>query len=268
MSKLDFTIGPRLGHRANLGLIVLRTDETLEFEARRILLGDGVAHYVSRVPCQSTVTLDALAEMEAEIPRAVSLLPYEHPFDVIGYACTSGATRIGPEKVDAAIRKGARTTHTTNPLTAMIAATRALDIRRIGFVTPYLPEVSQAMRNRLEEAGLEIAGFGSMEEERDSRVARIDARSILEAIRTVAQARPCDAVFLSCTNLRALDLIAPLEAELGIHVLTSNQVLLWHMLEIAGQPNNDAPYGALMRTRLPPRWHPDRQTRACSLITE
>lgn len=252
MSKLGFTLGPPLGHRANLGLIVLRTDETLEAEARDLLIGDGIAHYVSRVPCQDSVTLDALAEMEAEIPRAAALLPQEHPFDVIGYACTSGATRIGPENVDKAIRSGADATHTTNPLTAAIAAARALQMEKIAFVTPYIPEVSSAMRAALENAGFEITGFGSMEEENDARVARIDAQSIAQAIRTVAASAPCDAVFLSCTNLRALNLIAPMEAELGITVLTSNQVLLWHMMQLAGQPTDTLPFGALMHTRLPP----------------
>lgn len=252
MSKLAFTLGPPIGHRANLGLIVLRTEETLEAEARAILTGDGIAHFVSRVPCQDTVTLDALAEMEAEIPRAAGLLPHEHPFDVIAYACTSGATRIGPENVDNAIRSGAKVTHTTNPLSAAIAAGRALKVRKIAFVTPYIPEVSEAMRAALEDAGFEISGFGSMEEENDARVARIDARSIAQAIRTVAATTPCDAVFLSCTNLRALDLIAPIEAELGITVLTSNQVLLWHMMQLAGQTTDTLPFGALMQATLPP----------------
>ncbi len=250
MSALEFTLGPPLGHRANLGLIVLRTDETLEAEARRVLVGEGVAHYVSRVPCRSEVTMEGLAEMEAELPRAAALLPDEHPFDVIAYACTSGATSIGAQKVDAALRRGANTAHTTNPLSAVIAATRALGVSRIGFVTPYIAEVSQAMREKLEQAGLEIVAFGSMEEKNDIRVARIDAASISNGIRTLARREVCEAVFLSCTNLRALDLIAPLEEELGIPVLTSNQVLLWHMLHLAGQSTHGKPFGALMRSSL------------------
>ena len=36
--RLDFELGPPLGHRANLGLIVLRTDETIEHEATLALL--------------------------------------------------------------------------------------------------------------------------------------------------------------------------------------------------------------------------------------
>ena len=37
----------------------------------------------------------------------------------------------------------------------------------------------------------------------------------------------CEAVFVSCTNLPTYDIVAPLEAELGIPVLTANQVTMW-----------------------------------------
>ncbi|SLN61574.1 Maleate isomerase [Pseudooceanicola marinus] len=246
VSKLHFTLGPPLGHRATFGLIVLRTDETVEADARQMLAGEGLAHYVSRGPCQPHVTMAGLALMEAEIPRSTSLLPDERGYDVVGYACTSGATSIGSDRVEAAVRAGTRVRHVTNPLVAAIAAMQALGARRLAFVSPYLPEVSQAMRARLEEAGMEIAGFGSMEERDDLRVARIDGPSIAAGIRNVVAQAPCDAVFLSCTNLRALHLVAPLEAELGLPVLTSNQVLLWHMLRLAGQETDHLPFGRLM----------------------
>ncbi|WP_238366090.1 Asp/Glu racemase [Mesobacterium pallidum] len=247
MTRLPFDLGPPLGHRANFGLIVLRTDETIEHEARQVLQGDGVAHYVSRIPCETEVTMDALARMEAELPRSAALLPATHPYDVVGYGCTSGATRIGPDKVAAGVRAGIDARAVTDPLTATIAACRALGITRLGFVTPYLPEVSDAMRAALTAAGLEIAGFGSMEEPSDERVARIEAHSLRAAILSVAAQAPCDAVFLACTNLRALPIIAETEAELGKPVLTSNQALLWHMMVLAGLPTELLPFGALMR---------------------
>ena len=43
-----------------------------------------------------------------------------------------------------------------------------------------------------------------------------------------------DAVFLSCTNLRTYDLIASLEQELGVPVITANQVTMWAVLAAAG----------------------------------
>lgn len=247
MRKLDFRLGSPLGHRAKFGLVVLRTDETVEAEARQILGSEGIAHYVTRVPCQSEVTMDALAEMEAEIPRAASLLPATHQYDVVAYACTSGTTSIGADKVAAAIRRGISTRLVTDPLTASVAATKALGVRRIGFVTPYLPEVTNAMRGKLEDAGLEIVASGSMEEESDERVACIDEPSIRRAVLTIGRAAPCEAVFLACTNLRGLPVIRDMESQLGFPVLTSNQVLLWRMMSLAGVSTAHLPFGALMR---------------------
>ena len=48
-------------------------------------------------------------------------------------------------------------------------------------------------------------------------------------VRDVAAAG-CEAVFVSCTNLPTYDIVAPLEDELGIPVLTANQVTMWACL--------------------------------------
>ena len=60
------------------------------------------------------------------------------------------------------------------------------------------------------------------------------------ALRRHGRARPhvaasgCEAVFVSCTNLPTYDVIAPLEAELGMPVLTANQVTMWAALRRVG----------------------------------
>ena len=55
----------------------------------------------------------------------------------------------------------------------------------------------------------------------------------LAAIETASD-QDVDAVFLSCTNLRTLDVIPAVEAVLNLPVFSSNQVLAWHMSELAG----------------------------------
>ena len=84
---------------ATFGLVVLKTDETIEHEFRRFIPDDGVVMYHSRVESAPEVTPETLAKMREDLPRAVSMLPETAPFDVIGYGCTSGATVIGPSGV-------------------------------------------------------------------------------------------------------------------------------------------------------------------------
>lgn len=240
--SLRYDTDDGLGARARFGLIVLQVDETIEHEFPRLVGSDGIAVHVTRVPSGAEVTEVTLAAMEADIPQAARLLPPGAAFNAIGYACTSGATVIGPENVVRAVR-GARpgdgprsftTTPVTDPLTAVKAACRALEVTRLGFVTPYVPEVSTAMRASLEDDGLKIVASGSFEQAEERIVARITPDSILEAILEVAATAPCQAVFVSCTNARTLDIIERAEQHLGIPVLSSTQALAWHMLRLAG----------------------------------
>lgn len=232
--KLEFDTDAGIGTRAALGVIVLEADETLEPEFARMTRLDGVALHHSRIPMVSEIRPDTLARMEADLPAAARLLPAARDFDVIGYGCTSAASVIGPERVAAAVQSVFPRARVTDPLSAIIAAGRSLGARRLGFVTPYAPEVSLGMRQRLEDAGFSIGGFGSFEESDDRVVARISEASIRRAALQVAAAAPCDAVVISCTNLRCLGVIPEIEAAAAVPVLASTQALAWHMLRLAG----------------------------------
>ncbi|PWR00766.1 Asp/Glu racemase [Meridianimarinicoccus roseus] len=232
--KLDFQTDGGVGTRANLGLIVLETDETMEPEFSRIMDRAGVALYHCRIAMAPEIRPDTLMLMEKDLPASARLLPPSLQFDAIGFGCTSASTVIGSDKVAEAVRIACPGAKVTDPLAAVIAACRALGVKRLGFVTPYIAEVSARMRSKLEEAGFEIAGFGSFEEGNDRVVARITPASILQAIETVAAQEPCDAVFVSCTNLRCLDVIPIAEQTIGVPVISSNTALAWHMLRMAG----------------------------------
>lgn len=210
----------------------------------------GVALYVSRIPMSPDVNAATLATMEANLPRSAALFPPGATLDVIGFGCTSAATVIGPDRVANAVATARPECGVTEPLSALIAAGRAISASRLGFVTPYAPEVSALMRERLVDAGFEIVSFGSFEESDDRVVARIAPSSILEAIERVAAEGDCDAVVVSCTNLRCLDILAVAEARIGRPVLTSNQAMAWHMLRLAGVPDGCPQAGRLFETSL------------------
>ncbi|WP_412564354.1 Asp/Glu racemase [Thalassobius sp. MITS945101] len=233
MDTFPYDLSPALGHRANLGLVVLQTDETIEYEAA-LLDQPGLARYVTRVPSGAEVTQETLKAMAEDLPRAASLLPPSVSFDVIGYGCTSGSMAIGPDRVAALVSGSADCKAVTNPLTAALAACAALGIRRLGVLTPYIETVSRPLCDAFQSAGIAVTGHLSFGEEEEAKVARIDPASIAAGARNVGQSADCDAVFLSCTNLRCFGIIDDLEAELDKPVLSSNQVLFWHMARLAG----------------------------------
>ena len=232
--ELKFNTDAGLGSRANIGIIVLSSDQTLELEFRTLLDFEGVALYHARIPNEMNIKEETLAKMEREIPNTASLLPVSFNFNVIGYGCTSGATVIGEEKITNAIRNAHPDIFVTNPLTASKAAFRALNLKRIAFLTPYKPAITKAMRHNFMEEGFEIPITASFFESDDFVVGRITPNSILESIKRIGESDECDGVFVSCTNLRAASIIEPAEEYLGKPVTSSNHALAWHLLRLAG----------------------------------
>ena len=234
IETLDFVTDEGLGTRARIGLVVLQTDQTIEHEFSRIFRGEGVALYHTRIPNAMEVTPDTLRQMEIDLPRTAALLPPSFRFDAIGYACTSGATMIGEKQIDQIIRQVHPLAKTSNPITACKAAFVALGLKRIALVTPYAPEVTLEMQANLRTAGLQINGVASFNQSDDFTVARISSDSILKAVLRAGRREDCDCVFVSCTSLRALEIVAEAEAQLNKPVLSSNQVLAWHLMRLAG----------------------------------
>lgn len=216
-----------------LGLIVLQSDETLERDMRW-LLPDDVELLVSRVESGEVLSHDMIAGMEARLTASAALLPRGAQIAAVGYGCTSASAQIGSARVAERVQAGVDTSHVTNPAAALVAACKALGVARIGVVNPYVAPISDRLCRMVEAEGIDVAAVGSFNEAVEANVVRIAPASLQEAAVAVAQHAGCDAVFLSCTNLRTLGIIEPLEKTLGVPVLSSNQVLAWHMLRLAG----------------------------------
>lgn len=246
MSRSYKVIGP-IGAKATLGLIVLQVDETIEQDFRRMFPDPEIALYVSRIPSGEQLTPDTIAQMERDLPRAAELLPKAAPFDVVGYACTSGATLIGADRVAKLVASNVPTRAVSNPLLSATAALNAVGARSVAIVSPYIEPVAMHVKDALCAAGFSVPATHSFGEQVEERVARIDPVSIFKAALEIGQTPDADAVFLSCTNLRTLDIIEGLEARLDKPVISSNQALAWHMARTAGtSPHSDSP-GKLFR---------------------
>ena len=243
MTDLPFALDTLTQKR--LGLIVLQTDETIEQDFRKLLPPE-VSLHVSRIPSGTEVTHDTLKGMEAHLTASAGLFPRAVEFDAAGYACTSAASVIGPARVAELVASGTRTKAVTDPVTSLVAACCALGLSRIALLSPYVAEVSDRLRHVLAENDIETPAFGSFNIADDATVVRISGVSIKDAAVRLVDQQKVDAIFLSCTNLRTLDLIEELEAAIGKPVLSSNQVLAWHMCRLADAGDLPGWAGALV----------------------
>ena len=230
---------------AQLGLITLATDLTIETELRHFI-GDSIGTRVgqgqkptilhSRIACDDEVTSENLTAMTDRFAESLALFPPGYRFDVIGYGCTSASLLIGEQTVQNIIKSYIDVNHVTTPLTGVRRALRTIGARQIGFLAPYISEISFQMCSLLEdEDGLQIAAAGTFGEGRDSIVGCIHPQSILDAIDAIVDQASTwlDAIFISCTSLKCAAIIEKAENKHGIPVISSNSAIAWDMARLA-----------------------------------
>ena len=123
----------------------------------------------------------------------------------------------------------------TDPVAALLAACRAAGVERLGLLSPYVEPVSARLRDVLAKHGIETPVFATFQEAEEAKVAAIDEASIRSAALKLMADGGAQALFLSCTNLRTLNVILELQEFLNIPVWSSNLVLAWDMQRLAGR---------------------------------
>ena len=249
--KLDYDLHRPEDEPLGLGLIVLQADETIEPDFRRLMPQEGLRLLHNRIPSPASITAESLPEMAKSMTATAALFPPGSNLSVIGYACTSGTAAMGEATVERLVREGFPGVVVTNPLSALKAALSALNLNRIAVVNPYIGEVAERLCDALSEEGAEVTATGSFRQMEDRLVARIEPESIFEAVLKVGRNSDCEGIVVSCTNLRAVEVMQRAEAALGKPVLVSNQALAWHMLRLGGWLSPVAALGCLSGCSLP-----------------
>jgi maleate isomerase len=220
--------------RAAIGLIVLATDQTMEHEFRALVRLPGVAFYESRVFNDNDINPDTLRAIGPRIAPSVSLILPSIPLDVVAFGCTSATMTLGEDAVFAEIRKARPNVACTTPVTAALAAFRALGARKIGLLTPYAPQINANLVKYFNGRGVNIAAVATFDRQDDRDAARISVASIEAAADRFAATSAVDAIFVSCTSLRVADAVARLEQRLSAPITSSNHAMAWHCLRLAG----------------------------------
>ncbi|UVK39622.1 aspartate/glutamate racemase family protein [Mesorhizobium sp. AR10] len=223
-----------LASRAAIGLVVLATDQTLEHEFRALVRIPGVAFYEARVFNDNDITPETLRAIGPRIAPTTDLILPSIPLDVVGFGCTSATMTLGEEAVFAEIRKVRPGVACTTPVTAALAAFKALGAKGIGLLTPYAPQINENLVAYFTGRGLNIAAVATFDRRDDREAARISVASIEAAAERMAATPGVDAIFISCTSLRIAEAAAGLEKRIGIPVTSSNHAMAWHCLRLAG----------------------------------
>ena len=250
IEQLPYTLNAGIGHAAKIGMLVLSSDYTIDYEFSQVFSDDAIATYQTRIENSPEITPQTLAAMENKIPAALKTILPGEALDVVAYGCTSATTVLGEQTIFDRIAEVQPTALATTPITAAFAAFNALNAKRIAVLTPYRRDVNTVLRQYIIDAGFEVPVFGSFNQELDPLVARIDNNSLESAIDSLLEKASVDLVFVSCTSIRFLDQVRAIEARIGLPVTTSNHAMAWHCLRLAGGQQQLPQLGSLYQQSL------------------
>jgi maleate isomerase len=108
-------------------------------------------------------------------------------------------------------------------------------VKRFGLVTPYIPEIQQAIIGTYAGAGFECVAERHLVQRDNFAFSEYGEDRIARLCREVAAARP-DAITVFCTNLRGAPVVARLEQEIGIPIYDTVATAVWKSLALAGVP--------------------------------
>ena len=239
---------PRLDDRPlerRIGLIILATDHTTEVDFRRMVASDRIGVYVSRIHYANPVTPENLLKMQPSLTEGAGLILPDETLDAVMYSCTSASVVIGDRNIEAAIHASKPGVPVVTPTAAAVKGLQALGAKRISVLTPYTIETSRPMADYFVDLGFTIDRFTCLGLSDDREMARIAPDDIAAFARQALDPQS-DALFISCTAVRAAEVAARIEAETGKPVVTSNLATAWACLRLCGDDRARPELGQLM----------------------
>ncbi|WP_120499512.1 Asp/Glu racemase [Roseovarius sp. EL26] len=235
--------------RAKIGVLVPFTNTNLEPDMMLMRPPNTTVHFqrmggydVDEIPGS-----DQMAGLGAsDISNDLRMISGVRP-DMVLYGCTSATLTHGPS-FDADLAEKIKAGSSAKSLTAagsLVAALKALNVSKVGFSSPYVGEVNEQAEDFLGQNGINV-------------VIRADVGRALgnygqgeltpdEVYNLALQADDPDAeaIVLSCTDMRSVEAVERIEATLDKPVVTSNQAMMFCLMQALGLPRHDGLPGRL-----------------------
>ncbi|MFK7745844.1 MAG: Asp/Glu racemase [Roseobacter sp.] len=235
---------------ARFGILVPFTNTNLEPDMV-LLRPDGVSLHFARLGGYDEDEIPDETQMQglgaADLEEPLHLLMGVRP-DVVFYGCTSATLTHGPA-FDQHLTKEIKTRSGAETVTAagaLMFALNRLNVTRIGFASPYVPAINDMAINFLSQGGINTCVRSEIRGTLDNHgQGALDPQAVFD-LGCAADHPDAQAVVLSCTDMRSVEVIAELEAHLGKPVITSNQAMMCQGMHLAGLPSGLQGYGRLL----------------------
>ncbi|MGM8366240.1 maleate cis-trans isomerase family protein [Virgibacillus sp. W0181] len=219
------------GWRARVGLILPMDNAVMEPELNKIEDLDGIEFYGSRL---NTNKRENMPENGIQLSKVFN----ELGTDIIVYSCAETAFLKG---VDGNKYIADQITKLTNQpaisaMSSKIEALNHLNIKNIALVTPYTDERTKVMLDFFERMGITVSGSESKdfvqfsEDKREWYECNVQPPHTAYQMAMKANTAEAEAIVISATNFRTFEIIKQLEEDTGKPVITTNQAILWSVI--------------------------------------
>lgn len=234
------------GWRGRIGLLVPSINTTMETEFWRIAPA-GVSVHTARISGGRHGTPEELRSMEEASKQAARDVAMIEP-SVIVYGCTSGSFFEGPQwnaRISEQLSQIAKAP-TVTTAGAMAACLMAGGHRKVDVVTPYVDVTNERLKQFLKAHGIDVVKLGTFDMLDMFDHAKIQPEEIYRKVKDITSP-DTDAVFVACTQLRALEVLDLLERDLGKPVYSAVQASAWQAYQAMSVDPRIADCGSLLR---------------------
>ena len=225
-------IEPKYISKSNprVGLIALASDFMIEKDFINVIKDKDIDFFVNRIECYNPLTTENLIKMSEKVTEVTNDILPDQEIDCVVYGCTSGTIAAGFDAIEKKVKLAKPKAKVTTPSTAAIKALKKLNIKNVSIFTPYSKKLNDEVVDYFKKENFIITSNSYFDILYDNDIAKIDPDYLYEVI-TKMDLAEAEAIFLSCTNLPALNIVDKLEKKLNKIVLSSNQVLIWDTLQ-------------------------------------
>ncbi|MFE4500483.1 hypothetical protein ACFRFQ_11510 [Rhodococcus sp. NPDC056743] len=208
----------------------------------QLMAPDGVQFITTRLPF-ATTDIEGDRLLVKWLESYVGLLA-DAQVDIIALNCTAATMLVGPERLKKRIYDATGIEAVTT-IEAVMAALATTGVRHPALLTPYPEDVVEAEVCFLRSEGIEVVTHLGMPRLTPVEQAMIEPGQWRDLAATLDRTK-IDGLLVSCAGVRIADEIESIERQLDLPVITSNQALLWHLLETLRIPERPRGYGSLL----------------------
>ncbi len=229
--------------RARLGIVVPFSNTNLEPDMT-MLRPKGVSLHFARaggydldaVPDSNQMRQFALASLTEIIESLNAARPH-----MVLYGCTSATLAHGPIFDREFVNQISAMTNTPafTAAGALIMALADLGVKRLAFSSPYVAQLNQEAIDFLNASGFQVVSRADVGEDLGNYGQGELAPERVYELGLAADSPEAEALVLSCTDMRAVEVIEVLEQDLGKPVVTSNQALMYASVKALGLERED-----------------------------